>query len=495
MPAFPRPRPLPPRRLPHGAAPARAGPHVEAHVEAHATSQVLPRATAHAEPVDPAPGLQPPPGPVDRDGWFARRAWQPFAFQRDVWDAVARGESGLLHATTGAGKTHAVWFAALGQALHARAPVQRDATDRAGRWTGAGPEVLWITPMRALAADTALALAQPLAELGLDWTVGLRTGDTPPAERARQDRSLPHALVTTPESLSLMLARADSPMRLGRVAMVVVDEWHELMGNKRGVQVAAGAREAAPPVPRAGGLGAVGDARQPGSRDGRAAVDGRRATGAGPAAQDAARRHAAARFDRALSLGRPPGPAHAAAGHCADRGQCQHAGVHEHPFAGRTVVPGDPGGAPGLGGPARAAPRLARPVGARVGRRRPQGRPAQGGACVRRAWTWAWISRRSSACCRSAAPRASRGCCSVPAAPGIHRGARRGSRWCRRTRWSCSRRRPRATRWRPGASSRARRRAGRWTCWCSTWSPSRWAPASCPTSCWPRSAAATPIAG
>jgi ATP-dependent Lhr-like helicase len=80
-------------------------------------------------------------------------------------------------------------------------------------------------------------LAQPLAELGLDWTVGLRTGDTPPAERARQDRSLPQALVTTPESLSLMLARADSPMRLGRVAMVVVDEWHELMGNKRGVQV------------------------------------------------------------------------------------------------------------------------------------------------------------------------------------------------------------------------------------------------------------------
>jgi ATP-dependent Lhr-like helicase len=91
--------------------------------------------------------------------------------------------------------------------------------------------------MRALAADTARALAEPVAELGLDWRVGLRTGDTPSSERTRQDRLPPAALVTTPESLSLMLSRADAPERLGGVAMVVVDEWHELIGNKRGVQV------------------------------------------------------------------------------------------------------------------------------------------------------------------------------------------------------------------------------------------------------------------
>ena len=67
--------------------------------------------------------------------------------------------------------------------------------------------MLWLTPMRALAADTARALALPLPALAPGWTVGMRTGDTPAAERARQDRRLPTALVTTPESLTLMLTR------------------------------------------------------------------------------------------------------------------------------------------------------------------------------------------------------------------------------------------------------------------------------------------------
>jgi ATP-dependent Lhr-like helicase len=160
--------------------------------------------------------------------WFAARGWEPFAFQREVWDAVARGESGLLHATTGAGKTFAVWFAALDRAL------------RDPRWAATGPSglaVLWVTPMRALASDTQRALAEPLDELGLRWQVGLRTGDTSTAQRQRQARRLPAALVTTPESLSLMLARADCARELGGVRLVVVDEWHELMGSKRGVQV------------------------------------------------------------------------------------------------------------------------------------------------------------------------------------------------------------------------------------------------------------------
>ncbi len=80
-------------------------------------------------------------------------------------------------------------------------------------------------------------LNEPLAQLGLDWTVGVRTGDTEAGERARQSKRLPEALMTTPESLSLMLTRADSPALLSGVELVVVDEWHELMGNKRGVQL------------------------------------------------------------------------------------------------------------------------------------------------------------------------------------------------------------------------------------------------------------------
>jgi ATP-dependent Lhr-like helicase len=219
MPAFPRPRPIPRRAA---RAPSPTGTAASSNA---ASSSAAPSSAA------PSPTPASPPA-VGVDGWFSRRGWTPFAFQREAWAAVARGESGLLHATTGAGKTYAVWFAALSATI-----AERAAATAPPRWSHAGTKLLWITPMRALASDTTRALAEPLPELGLDWRVGLRTGDTASAERARQQRRAPDALVTTPESLSLMLSRADAPERLARVAMVVVDEWHELLGSKRGVQV------------------------------------------------------------------------------------------------------------------------------------------------------------------------------------------------------------------------------------------------------------------
>ena len=165
----------------------------------------------------------PPPGKPDATAWMAARGWKPFDFQREVWQAIDQGQSGLLHATTGAGKTYAVWLGLL-QALAAQ--------------PGALPlTVLWITPMRALAADTLRALQAPLPDLAPSWSIGARSGDTSSTERAAQNRRLPTVLVTTPESLSLLLARADAPQALGRVQAVVVDEWHELLGNKRGAQV------------------------------------------------------------------------------------------------------------------------------------------------------------------------------------------------------------------------------------------------------------------
>ena len=191
------------------------------------------------------------------DAWFAARGWKPFKFQRDVWKAVAQGQSGLLHATTGAGKTYAVWLAALMnfRALapngHAQAAIKMIVNAGAAT-TKAEPAqaltVLWITPMRALAADTLRALQQPLEILNAlenddgtrvftPWSAGARSGDTASAERSAQNQRLPTVLVTTPESLSLLLARADAKDVLGGVRMVVVDEWHELLGNKRGVQV------------------------------------------------------------------------------------------------------------------------------------------------------------------------------------------------------------------------------------------------------------------
>ncbi|MDT0139282.1 ligase-associated DNA damage response DEXH box helicase [Acidovorax sp. PRC11] len=183
--------------------------------------------------------------------WLAQRGWKPFAFQREVWDAMARGASGLLHATTGAGKTYAVWLGAL-QAFAQEPGAKRSASradpaesprGRAGKPVSEPLTVLWLTPMRALAADTLKALRTPLDELAAThpvlarWTGGARTGDTGSAERGAQSRRLPTVLVTTPESLSLLLARADARELLSTVRLVVADEWHELLGNKRGVQV------------------------------------------------------------------------------------------------------------------------------------------------------------------------------------------------------------------------------------------------------------------
>ena len=165
------------------------------------------------------PPAEPPVHPA-AEAWFGARGWVPFDFQREVWAAMSRGRSGLLHATTGSGKTYAAWLGALARAR-----------------PGAGLQVLWLTPMRALAADTARALQQPLPELAPHWRVGLRTGDTPSAERARQDRQLPAALVTTPESFTMLLTRDNAWAALRDVHTVVVDEWHEMIGNKRGVQL------------------------------------------------------------------------------------------------------------------------------------------------------------------------------------------------------------------------------------------------------------------
>jgi len=168
--------------------------------------------------------------------WFAARGWTPFAFQKAVWSAVKRGESGLLHASTGAGKTYAVWFAALNRLARTKSVGSTD--KRHTRKPPATPlSVLWITPMRALAADTARALQAPLLDLEIPWSVGLRTGDTSSSERARQGRRLPSTLITTPESLTLLLTRADAETVFSTLQMVVVDEWHELIGNKRGVQL------------------------------------------------------------------------------------------------------------------------------------------------------------------------------------------------------------------------------------------------------------------
>ncbi|OWK39849.1 ligase-associated DNA damage response DEXH box helicase [Fimbriiglobus ruber] len=166
----------------------------------------------------------PPVAPLSPEAWFAAQGWAPFPFQREAWAAYQTGARGLIHASTGTGKTYAAYFGPVLEAL--AEPALR----------GPAPlRVLWITPLRALSNDTAVALRAPLGPLGLAWDVGVRNGDTGSSERARQRKRLPTVLITTPESLSLLLTQADAPERLSGLRAVVVDEWHELLGTKRGV--------------------------------------------------------------------------------------------------------------------------------------------------------------------------------------------------------------------------------------------------------------------
>ena len=161
--------------------------------------------------------------------WFLNRDQKPFAFQQEAWKAMAAGNDGLLHAPTGTGKTLAAWLGALCRS--SILPTQYEKP---------GIRIVWITPLRALATDTARALEEPLADLtgafGRCWQVGTRTGDTSAADRRRLRQNWPEALITTPESLSILLSLEDSQEIFADLDTVIVDEWHELLSTKRGVQ-------------------------------------------------------------------------------------------------------------------------------------------------------------------------------------------------------------------------------------------------------------------
>ncbi len=161
-------------------------------------------------------------------GWFQSKGFEPFRFQRQSWNAYLGGQNGLIHASTGTGKTYAAWMGPLIEIL---------AEQSARKISSALPlRVLWITPLRALANDTFDSLALPVLDMDLPMTVDIRTGDTSSSARARQKKRLPTALVTTPESLTVMLSQEDAQAKLQDLRLVVVDEWHELMGSKRGTQ-------------------------------------------------------------------------------------------------------------------------------------------------------------------------------------------------------------------------------------------------------------------
>ncbi|WP_153556392.1 ligase-associated DNA damage response DEXH box helicase [Roseimaritima sediminicola] len=165
------------------------------------------------------------------DSFFEQVGWKPFRFQRSVWHAYEQGCSGLVHSATGTGKTLAVWLGPLKKWL-------RENPD-SSKWNPKRPpaaRVLWVTPLRALASDTEASLRAPLEAIGMPWRLESRTGDSKSSAKARQLKRLPTALVTTPESLSLMLTHEKLLDQLANLEAVIVDEWHELLGTKRGIQ-------------------------------------------------------------------------------------------------------------------------------------------------------------------------------------------------------------------------------------------------------------------
>jgi ATP-dependent Lhr-like helicase len=172
------------------------------------------------------PELDPDVLKIGKD-WFASRSWTPFPFQLEAWREYLQGKHGLVNAPTGSGKTYALIVPILIEFMRSR-----NAKSKNG-----GLQAIWITPIRALSKEIEYAATRAAEGLGIKWKIAVRSGDTAVKERSRQWEHPPELLITTPESLHLMLAQKGYPDYFKDLKVLVADEWHELMGSKRGVQV------------------------------------------------------------------------------------------------------------------------------------------------------------------------------------------------------------------------------------------------------------------
>ncbi len=170
------------------------------------------------------------PGFLHVQQWLSQKNLAPFAFQETAWQHIVDGQSGLVNAPTGCGKTYAVFLGVVIRFIN-----QHPHTFQKQRANGL--QLLWITPLRALAKDIGRAMEEAIQALGLQWRVGIRNGDTSTSDRQKQKRNMPEVLIITPESLHLYLAQKDHADCFRSLQTLAVDEWHELIGSKRGVQV------------------------------------------------------------------------------------------------------------------------------------------------------------------------------------------------------------------------------------------------------------------
>jgi ATP-dependent Lhr-like helicase len=159
------------------------------------------------------------------ESWFAKKGWEVFDFQRNTWESFMAYRSGIVNAPTGSGKTYALFFGALISYLQKDVPkVQR------------GPLIIWVSPIRALTKEIKISTERALEAFDLDWRVEIRSGDTSSSKRKKQMTDPPEVLITTPESLHVILATRGYSRFYRHLHAIIFDEWHELMGSKRGVQ-------------------------------------------------------------------------------------------------------------------------------------------------------------------------------------------------------------------------------------------------------------------
>ncbi len=162
--------------------------------------------------------------------YFRKKGWTPFPFQIQAWQDFLDGKSGLLNAPTGSGKTFALWFPALLEYI-------QNHPDTWQKPQNNGIQLIWVTPLRALAQDLQKAMQEVCEVIGLPWQVAVRNGDTDAKTRSAMKRRPPECLITTPETLHILISQKDHKELFQSLSAVIVDEWHELVGNKRGVQV------------------------------------------------------------------------------------------------------------------------------------------------------------------------------------------------------------------------------------------------------------------
>jgi ATP-dependent Lhr-like helicase len=162
--------------------------------------------------------------------WFQSKGLHPFEFQEETWNHIMQSHSGLVNAPTGCGKTFSVFLGAIIDFINENPEDYKTKSRNHLR-------LLWITPLRALAKDIGRAMKEVIEELGMQWQIGIRNGDTEINERQKQKRQMPEVLIITPESLHLLLAQKNYPEVFKFLRILAVDEWHELLGSKRGVQV------------------------------------------------------------------------------------------------------------------------------------------------------------------------------------------------------------------------------------------------------------------